>query len=230
MNITSQRLAAWSGVLFIVLFAIGMVALAQFIPPPKANDTAQEVVDLYTENTDRLRAGLVCMMVAAGFLASWTAAIAVQLKRTEGDRSPMTYTQIATGAAGVLAVAFPVMIMIAASFRPERDPEITQTLNDLAWLPFIMLFSPVLVQTLSIGVAVFQAGDKSVYPRWVGYFNFWCALLFMPAVLIPFFKTGAFAWHGAMEFWLAATVFFGWVVVMTVVTLQAITKQQTKKK
>ena len=47
----------------------------------------------------------------------------------------------------------------------------------------------------------------------------------MPAVLIPFFKTGAFAWHGAMEFWLAAVVFFGWVVVMTIVMFGAIRRQ-----
>lgn len=226
MNQRSQLLSAWSGALFCVLFGVGMVVLAGFLPPPKASDTAQEVVELYTEHKDRVRAGLVMMMFAAAFFAPWSAVISVQLKRIEGRFSPMTYTQLACGAAGMLVVVLPVMVMIVASFRPDRHPELTQTLNDLAWIPFIMLFSPVLVQMLSIGVAVFGGGEQRVFPRWVGYFNCWAALLLMPAVLIPFFKTGPFAWHGVFEFWLAAIVFFGWVVVMTVMVIRAIQSQE----
>jgi len=217
----SQQLCVWSGPLFCALFAVGMVALAQFIPPPKAHDSAADVVKLYTEHTDRLRAGLVLMMIGAAFFAPWSAAVSAQLKRIEGHFSPLSYTQLACGAAGVLIVLLPVMIMIVASFRPERDPELTQTLNDLAWIPFVMVFSPVMVQQLSIGIAVLADHEQKVFPRWAAYFNFWCAVLLLPAVLIPFFKTGPFAWHGIFEFWLAAVVFFGWIVVMTVLLLKA---------
>jgi hypothetical protein len=51
-------------------------------------------------------------------------------------------------------------------------------------------------------------------------------VLLFPAVLIPFFKTGPFAWQGALEFWLAAGVFFGWIVVMTVVVHGSVTRQR----
>jgi hypothetical protein len=228
MNRTSQLLCAWSGPLFLVLFGIGMVPLAGFIPPPTAHDSAQEIVKLYSEHTDRLRAGLVLMMIGAAFIGSWTAAVSVQLKRIEGRFSPMTYTQVATGAAGILVVIFPVMIMIVTSFRPERDPQLTQALNDLAWIPFIMVFSPVLVQMLAVAFAVLTATPEraDIYPRWVGYFSIWAALLLLPGSLIPFFKTGPFAWHGLFEFWLAAVVFFGWIAVMTIVTIRAIRQQE----
>lgn len=227
MNRKSQLLCAWCGPLMLVTMGIGIVALAQFIPPPKASDSAQQVVDLYTAHPDRLRAGVTMIMVGGAFIAAFSAGISVQLKRIEGEHSPMTYTQLAAGAANVIAVTISALIMIVASFRPERDPEITQALNDLAWIPFVMYFSPLLVQCLSIGVAVFNGGDQKVFPRWVGYFNFWAALLFMPAVLIPFFKTGPFAWHGVFEFWLAATVFFGWILVMTVVQIRAVKAQSS---
>jgi hypothetical protein len=115
--------------------------------------------------------------------------------------------------------------MIVAAFRPYRHPELTQTLNDLAWIPFVMVFSAVLVQCLAIGIAIINGGDQDVMPRWAGYFNFWIAVLLFPAVLIPFFKTGPFAWQGALEFWLAAGVFFGWIVVMTVVVHGSVTRQ-----
>jgi hypothetical protein len=225
VNKRSQLLCAWSGPLFCALFGIGLVALAQFIPPPTAHDSAAQVVRLYSEHTDRLRAGLVLMMTSAAFFAPWAAGVSVQLKRIEGRFSPMAYTQLACGAAGVLVVLMPVMVMIVASFRPGRDPQITQTLNDLAWIPFIMVFSPVLVQCLSIAIAVSGNAEQKVFPRWAAYFNFWCAVLLVPAVLIPFFKRGPFAWQGIFEFWLAAGVFFGWIVVMTVLLFGAVQRQ-----
>lgn len=225
MNRRSQLLCVWSGPLFCVMFGVGMVLLAQFLPPPAANDSVEEVVELYSEHTDRLRAGLVLMMIGAAFFASWSAAISVALKRIEGRASPMTYTQLACGAAGVLVITLPVMVMIVASFRPDRNPEITQTLNDLAWILFIMVFAPVMVQCLSIAVAVLTNPEQRVFPRWVAYFNLWCAFLLLPGSLIPFFKSGPFAWHGILEFWLAAAVFFGWLIVMTTVLLGAVRRQ-----
>lgn len=225
MNRASQLWCAWSGVAFLVLFGVGMVALAQFIPPPRADDSAQDVVNLYFEHTDRVRAGLVLMMSGAGFIASWAGAISVQLKRIEGRFSPMAYTQLACGAANVLVVLLPVMVMIVASFRPTRDPQVLQALNDLAWIPFIMVFPPVMVQCLSIAGAILTAPQQRVFPRWLGYFNLWCALLLIPAVLIPFFKHGPFAWHGLLEFWLAAVVFFGWVLMMTIQVIGAVNRQ-----
>jgi hypothetical protein len=228
MNRTSQLVCAWSGPLFLVLFGIGFVALAGFVPPPTAHDSPQEVVKLYTDHPDRVRAGLVLMMIGAAFIASWSAGVSVQLKRIEGRFSPMTYTSLACGAAGVLVVIFPVMIMIVTSFRPERDPQLTQALNDLAWIPFIMVFSPVMVQCLSVAIAVLTAAptQAKVFPRWVGYASLSCALLLLPGSLIPFFKRGPFAWQGIFEFWLAAVVFFGWIAVMTVALFGAIRSQE----
>jgi hypothetical protein len=225
MNQRSQLMCAWSGVVFLVMFALGLVALAQFIPPPRANYSLHQVVQLYSQHTDRLRAGLVLMMIAAGFTAPWAGVVSVQLKRIEGAFSPMTYTQLACGAAGVLVILLPVMVMIVASFRPARSPELTQALNDLAWIPFIMVFPPVMIQCLSIAGAILNKPEQDVFPRWLGYFNVWCAVLLLPAVLIPFFKHGPFAWHGIFEFWLAAVVFFGWFLVMTIALLGTIKRQ-----
>jgi hypothetical protein len=225
MNLRTQRLAAYSGFLLCALFGVGLIGFAGLVPPPPANATVEETARLYQEHTTGLRIGMVLMMIGAGFIGSWGSAITVQLKRIEGEHSPMTWTNIAMTAANVMVVTVPVMIMIAATFRPDRDPDITQALHDLAWIMFVMVFPPVMVQELAIAAAVFGNARQRVFPRWVGYFNVWCALLLLPAVLLPFFKTGAFAWHGILEFWLAGIVFFGWIVVMTFVVLGAIKRQ-----
>lgn len=219
-----QLLCAWSGLLILIGFGVGFAALCQFIPIPQANDNAQEVAELYSDNTDGIRAGLAMMMVAGACFASFSAVISMQLKRIEGRAGPLTYTQLAAGAANVVVFTIGVMVMLAASFRPERDPDVTQGLHDLAWLMFVMYVSPLWIQTISIGVAILS-GDQTVYPRWVGYFNLWIALGQMPALLVPFFKTGPFAWHGIFEIWLAFLLTFSWLIVMTTMTIRAINQE-----
>src|SRR5262249_20233294 len=101
-----------------------------------------------------------------------------------------------------------------ASYRPERNPEITQALNDLGWLPFIMNWPPALIQCLAIGFAIFGAKHE-VWPRWLGYFNVWCAFIFCAGGLAVLFENGVFAWNGLLACWMAAVFFGVWFIVMT---------------
>jgi hypothetical protein len=223
MNRRIQLVCAWCGPVFLVLFGIGLVPLAGFVPPPAANDTAQDVVKLYGEHHSRVQAGLSLMLFSTAFIAPWVAVISTQLRRIRVEGiTTLVYGQLVAGGAFIFVVVAPVMAMIVASFRPERNPEITQALNDLAWIPFIMVFTTLMAQMLVVAGAIFVDAKEEVFPRWVGYVSAWCAVLLSPAVLIPFFKNGPFAWHGIFQFWLAATLFFGWFAVMSLALIKAI--------
>jgi hypothetical protein len=205
---------AWCGPLFLALFAVGLVPLAGFLPPPHAYDPPQQVVALYAEHHDRVLAGLVVMMTANILYGPWVGAVTARLRGPDGKMSVYGYGQLASGAAQIFVVVLPVMLMILVSFRIDRLPELTVTFNDLAWILFVMDFPPLGAQMLMVGLAVLS-GLAQGLPRWLGYFNLWCVLLLLPAVLLPFFKHGPFAWHGLFEFWLAAVLFFGWITVMS---------------
>ncbi len=61
----------------------------------------------------------------------------------------------------------------------------------------------------------------------VAYLNIWCAILIFPAGLIAFFHEGLFAYDGVGAFWIPFAVFFGWMITMSVTTLQTINRQKS---
>lgn len=229
MNTRSQMLCLWCGPLGILFWLVGFVAIGGLIPPPSPSDSAQEIQAFYRDNTDGIRVGLVMTMIGGTLTAPWVAAITTQMKRIEGQFSPMAYTQLGLGMLGVLLFIFPVMFMQVAAFRPEdRSASDLLLINDLAWIPFVGVWSCAAVQNLAIASVALKSG-QTVFPRWVGYFNLWTALLFTPGSLLYFFKDGAFAWNGAMSWWLVVVVFCLWFIVMFVVMRAAIRSQAAEE-
>ncbi|HTK64820.1 MAG TPA: hypothetical protein VL595_20700 [Pseudonocardia sp.] len=205
---------AWSGWAFCVLFGIGFVLFAHFLPPPSPNMTAAEVSRMYADGRFGIRAGAVIVFVANGFYLTWTATISYLMWQT-GHRL-WCFVQLLGGGIGSMGPFVAAMLWIAAAFREGQDPGTTQALNDVAWLFTIAYFVPVLFQFVSVGiVGLTSTPDRTPWPRWAGYLSLWFATMAVPAALIPFFKTGPFAWDGAFGFWIPAAAFFGFFTVMT---------------
>jgi len=154
------------------------------------------------------------LLAAAGLQAPFGALMAIRIRQMEGGRySPLAYTQLVGTGLAVVAIIMPTFAFAAASYRPERDPQITQALNDLGWLPFVMNWPAATIQCLAIGFAILGA-THAIWPRWLGYFNLWCAFIFAAGGLVVLFKDGVFAWNGLLAFWMVA-VFFGlWFLIM----------------
>ena len=75
------------------------------------------------------------------------------MRRIEGASRTLVYAQLAAGERGtVLEIILPLMLWQGVAYRPERDPVVTQALNDVAWLTFIGTTTTVLIQNLIIGV------------------------------------------------------------------------------
>jgi hypothetical protein len=208
---------AWCAIPFIVLFTIGIWPLAGFMPPPSAGFGAAEIASIYQENNLSIRSGALLMMASAGLMCPFLAAIAMQMRAIEGRHGVLTITQISAGTVSVVAFVFATVAWTAAAFRPERSGDLTQLLNDIGWIYFLMTFTTFVVQDFAVGFAIL--GDKNehpVFPRWLGYFNLWVGVTFMPAALLTYFKTGPFAWNGLFVWWIPLVVFFSWYATMFV--------------
>ena len=230
MQTRTQRMCAWSGPTFIVVCLLGLLVFCGFVPPPSPAAAATQTTEQLRTGTNSIRFGLLLMVFGSAFLAPFVAAVSVQMKRIEGQSSPLTYVQLILGTCLIMEFIFPMMALQAAAYRPERAPEIVQTLSDWGWMTFYGVTCTAVLEALVIGVVIL--GDhraQPVFPRWAGFFNLWVALLFTPGSFLMFFKSGPLAWNGLFVFWMPFAVFFAWIVVLTWLLLKAADRQSREE-
>ena len=222
-------MCAACGPVAIIVFFIGF-AIAGFFPPPSPHLSARAVARIYSEHTDRIRLGGFIMVFSSGVVAPFAAAVAVQMRRIEGtDTAVLSLTQLAAGTAGILLFLTEAMFWSITAFRPDRSPAITQTLNDIAWFFTVMPFALIFIQNLSIGAAVLSDQRREpVFPRWLAYFNFWAAALYVPGGTCVFFHAGPLAWNGVLAFWVPACVYCTWFVTMAGYVIRAARQQRAE--
>lgn len=216
-----EKAAVWCGPLFLVLYLVAFVGIAQFVPPPSPGLSAGEVAALFEENRFAIRLGMVLSLVASTFLLPFFAIISVHIARMERGRPILALVQF--GGATLLVVYFQLcsMIWITATFREELSPTAVQMLFDFGWLTFVMVFPAYVFQLLCIAVAsLLDRSPDPVWPRWAGYLNLWIGLSGAGGGVAVFFKEGPFAWNGAIGFYLPVGAFVVWLGVMTTLMLR----------
>lgn len=228
MNIGSQRILAWMGPLSLLVFFVGFWPLAQFIPPLSPSSNATEISAYFREHSTGIRVNGVLMLLSASMLTCFYAEISVQLKRIEGEVSPMAYAQLITGVLAVVPFVPVAVAWCAAAFRAERSDELVYLLSDYGWIMLFMVGAPALLQFIVIGIAVMcDKRTNPILPRWYAYFTFASALLGdIPGWLVVFFKRGPFSWEGLVSFWIPVVVFGVWTLGTAIVILKAIAAQE----
>ena len=222
MHTAFQRVCAWSGLATLVLFFAAFV-VADFVPPMSPALSAAEVAQHYRQHTNGVRIGACLMFVSGAFYAAYSAAISGQMRRIRQVSPTAIYAQLAGGSFACLTFMVPAMLFFVTAFRPERDPTQTQLLNDMSWIFLVIAWPPFAAQQLAFSYSILaERGAGPVFPRWLGYLNIWVVLGFTPATLLPFFKTGPFAWNGLLVFWVPATVFTIQFIANTAMLLRSI--------
>jgi hypothetical protein len=221
----NRRVDAWlasGGIAFVALFVVGMVGFADFVPPPSPAASAEEIAAIFRDNANGIRFGMVLVFLATVVFFFYGAEIAHQTRRIVGASRALSYVQIATVSAAALIIDIPVMVWWVAAFRPERSAESIQLLNDVAWMIFIVGFVPYVAWAFAVGLAILSdVAPEPIFPRWSGYLSIFVGLAQIPPVMLVFFKTGPFAWDGLISWWVPAVDFFGWAVVMIILTAKA---------
>jgi hypothetical protein len=227
MNSRILNLCALGGPAAVLVTLLGWLIAGVLPLPMGPSAPISEVREFYLGNSTMTGVGFVISSLGIVLYAPLLAVITTHMLRIEGRRPVLAFTQLATGTATLLINVLPMLLWAMATFRADRSDDALLLLNDMGWLilfPAIMLFC---LQNVAIGIAVLNS-DETVFPRWVGFMNFFVALSFIPDVLAFFFHSGPFAWNGVFVFWLALTTYciflctMSWACVRANESLQAV--------
>jgi hypothetical protein len=227
MNRRVQTWCAWAGPVLVVLFGLGVVVFAQFVPVKTPDTGADEIVSFYDDHATGIRIGMVLAMFGSGLFIPWGISLATQTRRAAPQHPILFHIQVAcTVGSCMLGVMF-VLAGGLASFRPGEIPaSTTQMLNDLVWFCWVFPGSYFTIWCIVVGVAILlDKRQEPIFPRWSGYLSIWAGFTYIPGCMALFFKSGPFAYNGIFVWWIPTVVFFFWILPMAILTIRAIKRQ-----
>lgn len=218
---TLEIVGAWSGLAYVLLFGLGWLMLAHWLPPISPAAGATEVAAQFQERRIPLMLASIAMMVSTLALLPFSAVLVLVIQKIEQRIGMLTLTLAFSAVLGMVLNFYTPFSFSVAAFRPERSPELIQLMSDIGFMQFmggIPLFIMTWVVT-AYAALVASSRENPILPRWYGYLSLWTAILYIPELLIFLFKTGPFAWDGFIGFWIPAILFtvYWWVTPFVLV-------------
>ena len=232
MGATSQRVLLWTGLAMSMVYFGAYIFLMGFFPPPSPGMATAQVVELYTQNNLQFRIGVVLCLIVSGFNLPMGVVFSIQMAKREKGVPIWAITQGLAVVLETMLFFLPPLFWGVAAFSPERDPAVTQTMHELAFLTFITPIGAFPLQTIPmVVVALANQDDPNVaFPRWVGWLTLFVTIAAEPAVAAMIFKSGPFGWNSIFPFYIPVGIFGPWLAALMFTLLRAIKRQEQMAK
>jgi hypothetical protein len=228
MSARTQRILVWWSIAFMVIYGLVLWLLLHMVPPPPATLPAAQIANFYARHHTEIRVGAVIASYTSAFMVPISVVISVQLSRLEKGRPIWSILCCAGGVLMSIFLVLPPLFWGVAAFTPSRAPQVTSLMHELGMLTLVTTDQYYIFMWVAIAVLCFRKTSvaHSPFPRWMGYFTIWSALMFEAGAIAFLTRTGPFAWNGLLVFWSPLTIFCAWLVVMCTLLLKAIRKQE----
>ncbi len=158
-----ERLAPLSGVLFAVLFAIGILVTGD---EPDTKASAKEIIDHFND-TGKIYAGIICVLLGALLMLLFTSILRNALR--DSGRAPEWVSSFVFGGGVVYSVGLAIFAMNQIALIDAADlgkPEVAQALNILN----SDNFAPAVLGMAAIFFGTAWAILKGAnLPKWLGW-------------------------------------------------------------
>jgi len=202
-----------------------------FLHPMSPTMSADQVASFYRDETARIRYSMILFNWFGVGLIPTVMLLAMQVRRMAHRTPIMSYSLIACAGGPPCLFLIANMFWLLGSFRPERAPDLTQLLNDLAWITFTILVPYLIAQCLLLALAIYwDRQERPVFKMWVAHFNLLVAVALAPAAFTALTFTGPLAWDGLLSFWVKNIAIAAWIVVMGGVLGQSILRQRAEER
>jgi hypothetical protein len=224
-----ELLIFWSLPLVGLIWALAFVAFPGFIHPMSPTLSAEEVAAFYRDpqNLPRIRYSMIVFNWFGVALIPFLALIVMQIRRMAHKTPILAFCFLGCIAGGPTLFCMADLFWLLAAFRPERDPELIQLFNDLAWITFTGQVGFLVAQSVFLALAIYlDQQARPVFKPWVAHFNLAVAAALAPAAFVALALDGPIAWDGLLSFWVKNIAIAAWIVVMTIVLGRTIYQQR----
>lgn len=216
-NITSQKIGLWCTYVFAALTVIGWLGIAHFYSPFPA-DAGLEATKAWFTEEHRWGTIIGCSIfyVACGFLVPGSIQFGIMLAKIEGRWPLWSMTTAVCGIFISLIIFMNACAWIVAAYRPETGADVIQSWYDWAWFAFLLGWIYLAFEMVATGVVeLMDKREVPMIPRWFTWFTFAGAASLLTAAGPAFFKSGPFAYHGLLGFYLPMAVWGSYLIGTT---------------
>lgn len=216
----------WALVLMSI-YGLNLMSLLHMWPPPSALWSAEQVAQFYRENGADIRIGAMFASWTSAFMVPFSCVVAIQIRRLEKGLPVWTVLQFAGGITMSMFLVMPPIFFGVAAFTPDRAPEITQLMHEYGVLTLVTTTQYYIFQMVAIAaISLTTNGENTAFPRWLGYFTLWSAVVFGTGAFAYVPKSGPFAWDGLLVFWVPIIAFGSWILIVCISMIRAIQAQK----
>jgi uncharacterized membrane protein YdcZ (DUF606 family) len=207
-NIGTQKFGIACSWIFSVLTAVGWLGIAHFYQPPPADLVLAETHRWFTETyAQRVIVGCTIFYIACGFLVPASIQFGIMLAKIEGKWPLLSITAAVSGIFISLIIFLNACAWIVAAYRPESGPDVVQAWYDWAWMSFLLGWIYLAVEMLATAIVELRdTSDHPMVPHWFAWLTIASVMGVITAAGPAFFKSGVFAYHGRLGFYLPMAV------------------------
>lgn len=216
--------AWWVMVVFYQLYGVLFFLVTRVQPPPSPDWDTPLVMQWFADRHLGLLTGFGVVFLISGMCAPMNALLAYSMWRMSVSRVfaysyLIMYSLSALPGMLVMAIA-----MTVGALRPDRDPELIVWMYDFAFLSFSGTMGVFLVGSVVWLVAILLDKNK-VFPKWFAYLGLCNALTEVVVAPAWIFQRGAFAWNGAIAWWINMVVFVTYTAAFIVLLRKMIERE-----
>lgn len=222
------KLMAWTGPVFFISFFIMWGLLAHNFPPMAASTSAQDMWQHYKDLQLPISIGMSVCMVGGSCYITFGAAVSRVMRRIEGTEGMLSNLEMSGATITYCPIVVACGIWLVTALQIDAlSPQQVQTFYYLAWMIIDLAYMVTSWQIIAAAVVFLRdRREQKLVPSWVSWWGFVTVASFFPVSLIPFFKTGPWAFHGLFNFWIAFPTWYVWIVSMSIYIIKAVGRIQ----
>jgi len=213
----SLKIGLWCNWIFVALTAIGWLGIAHFWAPARA-DLGLDATKVWFTETHQWGTIIGCSLfyIAAGILTPGSIAMGIMLAKVEGRWPLWSITMAMCGVFISLIVFFNACAWIVSAYRDDSDASVIQAFSDWAWFAFLLGWIYLAIEMFATAVVeLMDHRPEPMVPRWLTWLTIAGGATLIFAAGPAFFKSGPFAYHGLLAFYLPVVIWGAYITLTT---------------